>query len=98
MTYRVSKLHPNDDDSFGFDWVEELEEGESITSSIWTSNTGVSLQDGTYSGAVTKVWIDDPGQLSRIRLVNEITTSQLMPNGEPRRLNATMLVPVSRSK
>lgn len=90
----VGAAHKNDDDSYGFDWANELDEAESIVDSAWSAIDGVSIQDGGYNGTVTKVWLDDPGDAETVELINTIQTTELMPNGNPRTLNRTLSVPI----
>lgn len=61
---------------YGFDWSSWLQDGETITASSWTADTGLTLGTDTYDDTSTTVWISDgTPRHYPYTVTNRITTS-----------------------
>lgn len=81
MAYEVwPNLDPNEVLEFGFDWVDRLDDGDSIASSTWELTSGDVTLDAeskppTLGGTIVKVWLTG-GTLGTTSIVtNHIVTS-----------------------
>lgn len=61
---------------FGVEWVDWLEDGETITSSTWSvSPSGLTLGEETFNGHATVVWTSGGSEGTTYALTNRVTTS-----------------------
>ncbi len=76
MTFTTFKKDPDSKLDYGFDWSEWLTEGDTINSSDWTVDTGITKSNPTNSTTGTAVWIDGGTVGTTYRVTNSIVTSQ----------------------
>lgn len=72
-------------------WSDELKDGETIDSSVWTVPTGLTAGAESESGAYTSQWVT-AAAVGKYALVNAMTTS------EGRKFIRTLTVEVVASK
>lgn len=67
---------PDDSDAlYGADWTAELETGETISTSAWLSDAGITVTDNGFSGALTSVKISGGADGETYRITNRIATN-----------------------
>ncbi len=74
---RVAELYkdPNDKDFFWIDWSQRLEEGETITESSWTADSGIQIDGTLLDGNIGYVWLIGGTNRNVYTVTNRITTS-----------------------
>lgn len=60
---------------YGFNWSSELEVGETITSSTWSAETGITIESSSYTDTETLVWLSGGTVNSTYKVTNLIVTS-----------------------
>lgn len=60
---------------YGFDWTAWLEAGETIATSTWTADEGITVGDSAIGTGTTKVWLSGGTDGTEYLVTNEITTS-----------------------
>ena len=60
---------------YGFDWVKNLKQGESVSASVWTSSAG-DLSRQQIDGTKTSVFFSNGVEGESYQLVNTVTTSE----------------------
>lgn len=58
---------------YSFTWETWLN-GDSISSSVWTPETGVTVASSSYDGQATTVWLDGGTINEKYRVVNKVVT------------------------
>lgn len=58
-----------------FDWSSELDEGDSISGSDWVGDSGLSIDEETFSGSSTGLRISATASCGTLRAVNTVSTS-----------------------
>ena len=75
---------------YTIDWSADLATGESISTSTWTADTGITLDDDSDTATTTTVFVTGGTAGVKYKLVNTIVTD----NAVPRTLVKTIVVPV----
>lgn len=77
MERRFIVVHdPNAKKPYGFDWVNWLDEGDSLESQQWSiSPSGPTLSSPTLSGTQAYVWVDGGVAGVNYRLIDDIVTA-----------------------
>lgn len=66
---------PDDVLDYGIDWTAEIAEGDSIATSEWLPDDGLTAGETGISGTITTVWLSG-GQDGRVyRVTNRVTTA-----------------------
>jgi hypothetical protein len=69
---------------YSLDWVDWLATGDSLATSAWAADTGLSVDVSpapTIVGTVTTVWLSGGTAGSSYEVTNSITTDVPIPNG-----------------
>ena len=75
----IAKEYFKDPDAvldYGFNWVDWLETGETISNSIWTVPTGITEDSTAYSNTATTIWLSGGTLNTDYEVINHITTSE----------------------
>ena len=59
---------------YSLDWTPWLA-GDTIASSQWTADTGLTVAGNSFDSQATTVWLDGGTALERYRVVNKIITA-----------------------
>lgn len=59
---------------YGFNWAPWLDTDDTIDTSTWTADNGVTLSDSTHDGTTTTIWAEGGTDGANCRLVNHIVT------------------------
>ena len=60
---------------YGFDWSDWLQDGETITTSTWTLDTGLSKTSDSHDGSATTIWLSGGTADEDYSITNHIKTS-----------------------
>ena len=60
---------------YGFDWLDWLANGETISTSTWTIPTGLTEDSETETSTTTKVWLSGGTAGIDYTITNKIVTS-----------------------
>lgn len=71
-----SEKDPSADKDYSIDWSALLQDGETITASVWTADAALTLTDDGISGGVCFVWISGGVNGTTYSIRNQITTSR----------------------
>jgi hypothetical protein len=80
-TSQTFRKDPNAVLDFGFDWRGAspgpwLEADETIASSAWSADAGLTIDSSTYGDTTTKVWLSGGTAGTSYTVRNRITTSK----------------------
>lgn len=70
---------------YGWTWVNWLESGETIVSSVWTVDTGLAVESDSFDDDSTTVWFSGGTENTDYVAINTITTS-ISPKASRRRI------------
>ncbi len=88
----VAEKAPGENLDYGFDWINWLQSGETITSSSWTGDTSLTLTNQALIGSKGSVYIAG-GTLGTVPIVtNTIITNSSPPRTAVRVINLTIKV------
>mgnify|MGYP001826648934 CR=1 FL=1 len=77
MTFEATK-DPDSVEDFAIDWTATLNEStpaDTIATSVWTADAGVTVDSNSEAGGVTRVWVSGGVRGAPCNLVNRITTA-----------------------
>ena len=60
---------------YGFDWSDWLASGETISTSAWVVDTGITADSDSNTTTITTVWLSGGTAGKVYRITNSITTS-----------------------
>ena len=60
---------------FGFDWSDWLADGETISTSEWTVEAGITKDSDSKTTTVTTIWLSGGSAGTTYNLTNHIVTS-----------------------
>lgn len=67
---------PDEEILEGFDWSDRISAGDSLASSTWTLDSGLSGNSGAYNQTSTQVELTGGTAGAQYRVINLVTTSQ----------------------
>ncbi len=65
---------PNAVLDYYIDWSDWMTSGDSITASAWATESGITIDDSSYSGDIACVWLSGGTVGCSYRVTNHITT------------------------
>lgn len=75
MGYPTYIKDPDATLDFGVDWEDWLASGETISSSSWTVESGITKDSDSFTDTVATAWLSGGTAGTTYTLTNEITTS-----------------------
>lgn len=66
---------PNAVKPYGVTWSDWLESGETISTSTWIADTGITVDSSSKTDTVTTVWLSGGTDGQNYRVTNRIVTS-----------------------
>lgn len=60
---------------YGFDWSDWLATGETISTSTWTVESGITKDSDSKTSTITSIWLSGGTAGERYRISNLIVTS-----------------------
>ena len=69
---------PGEVKDYGFNWTEHLGDGETITTSTWEVETGLTSTafDDTHTDTHTTIWLSEGTAGTQYRVTNHVVTNQ----------------------
>ena len=59
---------------YGWDWSRWLD-GDTLASSTWTADSGITIQSHTFDTASTTIWLTGGAEGATYQLTNTVTTA-----------------------
>ena len=60
---------------YSVDWSEWLEEGDSISASVWTVTAGITKISDAHANGVATIWLSGGTAETQYNVANKITTT-----------------------
>lgn len=74
----MTELFTKDADAvldYGFDWSDWLATGETISTSTWTVESGITKDSDSKTATITSIWLSGGTAGERYRISNKIVTN-----------------------
>jgi len=75
MTFAPEYKDPDSVIHRGIDWTEHLEAGDTIASTQWLGDSGITVEDLGFAGLVTRCKVSGGTIGETYRVTNRVTTS-----------------------
>jgi hypothetical protein len=72
----TARQGPDENLDYELDWSQWLPQGDTITSSTWTSDEGLTLGDSLYTTTNTTIWVSGGALGESLQALNTIGTAQ----------------------